>query len=80
MFNSAMFLAASGFVAFVLVFVHPGSQASRAGARQAAAGAEVSIGEVATTESRSRLAVSKWLHRATIEIRRREKHQQHMQP
>jgi hypothetical protein len=75
-----MFLAAFGFVAFVLVFVHPGSQASRAGARQAAAGAEVSIVDVATTESRSRLGASKWLHHAIIEIRRREKHEQEIQP
>jgi hypothetical protein len=80
MFNCAMFLAAFGFVAFVLVFVHPGSQASRAGARQVAAGAEVSIAEVATTESRSRLAASKWLHHAVIEIRRHGKHEQETQP
>ncbi len=59
MFNYAISLAAFGFVAFVLVFVHPASQASRADAQQAAAAAELPIAEVAAVELRSRLAASK---------------------
>ena len=58
MSNYAISLAAFGFVAFVLSFVHPASQASRAGAQQAAAAAEVPIAKVAA-ELRSRLAAPK---------------------
>ena len=59
MFYCAISFAAFGFVAFVLVFVHPASQASRAGAQQAAVAGKVPIAEVAAVELRSRLAASK---------------------
>jgi hypothetical protein len=59
MFYCAISLAAFGFVAFVLVFVHPASQASHADPRQAAANVEVPVVEVVTAESHSRVTASK---------------------
>jgi hypothetical protein len=59
MFYFAILLAAFGFVAFVVVFVHPASQASRTDALQAATNVEVPVVEVVTAVSRSRIAASK---------------------
>jgi hypothetical protein len=59
MFNHAMSIAAFGFVAFVLVFMHPGSRASRAAMQQAAAHGGVVTAKVAAADASSRLAASK---------------------
>jgi hypothetical protein len=59
MFYCAISLAAFGFVAFVLVFVHAASQASHAEARQVAADVEVPVAEVVTAASHSRMTASK---------------------
>jgi biotin transporter BioY len=58
MFNHFLSIAAFGFVAFLIVFVHPTSQASRTAARQTAAGGMVVTANVAAI-MRSRLAASK---------------------
>jgi hypothetical protein len=58
MFNHLPFTAAFCFVAFLLVFVHPASQASRTAARQAAAGGMIVTANIAVV-MRSRLAASK---------------------
>jgi hypothetical protein len=58
MFNHVLSIAAFGFVAFLLVFVHPASQASRTAARQAAAGGMIVTADVAAAIMRSRLAAS----------------------
>jgi hypothetical protein len=58
MFNHFLSTAAVGFVAFLLVFVHPASQASRAAAQQAAAGGMNVTANIAAT-MHSRLAASK---------------------
>jgi hypothetical protein len=57
MFNYAMSIAALGFVAFVLVFVHPASLASRATAPQMSAGSEVAVAAIGGV--RRHLAASK---------------------
>ena len=58
MFIHAMSIAAFGFVAFVLVFVHPASLASHAAAHQMSSGSEVAAaGAVAGV--RPHLAASK---------------------
>jgi len=59
MFNHLPSIAAFGFVAFLLVFVHPASQASRTAARQAAAGDMIVAASLAAAIMRSRLAASK---------------------
>jgi hypothetical protein len=59
MLNHLASIAAFAFVAFLLVFVHPASQASRAAARQAAAGGMVVAANVAAAIIRSRVAASK---------------------
>jgi hypothetical protein len=59
MLNHVLSIAAFGFVAFLLVFVHPVSQASRAAARQAAAGGMIVTANVVAAVMRSRLAASK---------------------
>jgi hypothetical protein len=57
MFNHAMFVAAFGIVAFVIVFVHPPSHAGRAAVQQAAAHTSVAAGAAAADAPR--LAASK---------------------
>jgi hypothetical protein len=59
MFNYGISIAAFGFVAFILAFVHPASQTGRAAAQQAAAvsGADMAIASPA--DGRPQLAVSK---------------------
>jgi hypothetical protein len=47
MFNHAMYVAAFGIVAYVLVFVHPASPAGRASVQQAAAHTSVAAGAAA---------------------------------
>jgi hypothetical protein len=59
MFNYAMSVAAFGFVAFVLVFVHPASQTGRATAQQTGAGGHVATADPAVAGVRSHLAASK---------------------
>jgi hypothetical protein len=59
MFNHLPSIAAFGFVAFLLVFVHPASQASRTATRQAAAGGMIVAANVVAAVMRSRLAASK---------------------
>jgi hypothetical protein len=64
MFNHVLSIAAFGFVAFVLLFMHPVSQASRAVAHQVAAGgtmtpAIVAPAIVTAADMRPHLAASK---------------------
>jgi len=59
MFNHVLSIAAFGFLAFLLVFVHPPSQASRTAGQQAAAGGMIVTANVAAAIMRSRLAASK---------------------
>jgi hypothetical protein len=59
MLNHALAVAAFGFVAFVLLFVHPVSQASRAAAHQVAAAGETATVNAVPADTRPRLAASK---------------------
>jgi hypothetical protein len=60
MFNHAIaVVAAFGFVAFVVVFVHPAPPATRAAARQMSAGSEVAASDAAVAGVRPHLAASK---------------------
>jgi hypothetical protein len=59
MFNYALSVAVFGFVAFVLVFVHPASQAGRVAAQHESAGSGVAAAVAAPGSARSHLAASK---------------------
>jgi hypothetical protein len=59
MFNYAMSVAAFGFVAFVLVFVHPASQADLVAAQQMGASGDVASAHQAVAGARSYFAASK---------------------
>jgi hypothetical protein len=59
MLNHALSVAAIGFVVFVLMFVHPASQANRAAAHQMAAAGETAAADAAPAAMRPRLAASK---------------------
>jgi hypothetical protein len=59
MLNHVPSMAAIGFVAFVLLFVHPASQASRAAAHQMAAASTTATVNAAASDMRPRLAASK---------------------
>jgi hypothetical protein len=57
MFNYAMSIAAFGFVAFALVFVHPAPLAGGAAAHHISAGSEVAVAAIG--DERHHLAASK---------------------
>jgi hypothetical protein len=59
MFNYTMSVAAFGFVAFVLAFVHPASQAGRAAAQQVAMAGSIVAASAGPADGRPHLAPSK---------------------
>jgi hypothetical protein len=60
LFNHVLSLAAAfGFVAFVLVFVHPASHAGRAAVHQTSAGSAVAAIAASDADVRSHLAATK---------------------
>jgi hypothetical protein len=59
MLNYVLSVAAFGLVAFVLVFVHPASQASRAAASEMAAASNIATANAVPADMRPRLAASK---------------------
>ncbi len=79
MFNFASFLAAFGFVAFVLVFVHPASQVSRAGVQRWPQPLKFPL-QGSPPRNCSRALRHRKDCVTQLEIRQREKHEQGMQP
>jgi hypothetical protein len=59
MFNYVLSVAVFGFVAFVIVFVHPASLASRTAAHEMSAGSETATADATVAGVRPHLAASK---------------------